>query len=54
MNNNTNKHIADINSEHYALQTSLYQHILISGGYFPKDTQFDNVLTVNNKRDYIC
>lgn len=37
-------HIADINKEHYALQTSLYQHILISGGYFPKDTKFDRFI----------
>lgn len=38
------EHIADINKEHYALQTSLYQHILVSGGYFSKDTKFDRFI----------
>lgn len=36
--------IPSINYYHYALQLSLYQYILVSGGYYPKDTKFKRAI----------
>lgn len=33
-------HLEDSSYNHYALQLSVYQHLLISEGYFPPDTKF--------------
>ena len=37
-------HLDNCNFYHYALQLSLYQYLLIFGGYYPKNTKFKRVL----------
>lgn len=37
-------HLDNCNFYHYALQLSLYQYLLIFGGYYPKNTKFKRAL----------
>lgn len=44
-------HLDNCNYWHYALQLSLYQYLLIFGGYYPKNTKFKRMLIHINTVD---
>lgn len=46
--------VPDLNYYHYTLQLSLYQKILISGGYFPKGTKFQRAIIHLKDTGWTC